>query len=130
MQSKSLSYSLSIKEKAQSSSNHAIQEQVNIELKAIIDLAMRNGNEFEMIGSLIYTALDRFQLQIYPVQRKLLDLIKKKYKDDLMENLLLEEYCGSGSQKMSSKESAASSQPASNVGQSKSFKKKKKKPSK
>ena len=49
---------------------------------------MRPGSEFELISSLIYTTMDRFQLKIYPIQRKLLDLIKKKYKDDLMENLL------------------------------------------
>ena len=63
MQAKSgLSYQLSIKEKAQQTSNIAILEQANKELRTIIDFAMRNGNEFEMIGSLIYTALDRFQL--------------------------------------------------------------------
>jgi hypothetical protein len=66
MQAKSggsgMSYQLSVKEKVQQTSNIAIQEQANKELRTIIEFAMRNGNEFEMIGSLIYTALDRFQL--------------------------------------------------------------------
>ena len=88
MQSKNMSYSLSIKERPQSSVSNAIQEQVDFELRGIIELSMRPGSEFELISSLIYTAMDRFQLKIYPIQRKLLDLIKKKYKDDLMENLL------------------------------------------
>lgn len=57
-----MSYQLSVKEKVQQTSNIVIQEQANKELRTITEFAMRNGNEFEMIGSLIYTALDRFQL--------------------------------------------------------------------
>ena len=57
-------------------------------MRGIVELAMRPGSEFELISSLMYTPMDRFQLKIYPIQRKMLDLIKKKYKDDLMENLL------------------------------------------
>jgi hypothetical protein len=42
---------------------------------------------------LIYTSLgDKSELKQAAILRKLLDLIKKKYKDDLMENLLQEEY--------------------------------------
>ena len=87
MQSQKMSYSVSIKEKTQTVSN-AIQEQVDFELRGIVELAMRPGSEFELISSLMYTPMDRFQLKIQPIQRKMLDLIKKKYKDDLMENLL------------------------------------------
>ena len=42
---------------------------------------------------MIYTSLgDKSELKQAGLLRKLLDLIKKKYKDDLMENLLQEEY--------------------------------------
>ena len=41
------------------------------------------------ITRLIYTSLgDKLDLKQVPLLRKLLDLVKKKYKDDLMENLL------------------------------------------
>jgi len=91
---------------------------------------MRSGSEFEMMGSLMYTMLDRFQLKIFPIQRKLLDLIKKKYKDDLMENLLQEEYLGSAANKANNHSNHMSNNLTNNLGQSKSFKKKKKKPAK
>ena len=57
-----MTYSVSIKEKGQNNSNNALKDHANIELRAIVDVAMRIGNEFEMISSLIYTSLDRFQL--------------------------------------------------------------------
>ena len=48
------------------------------------------------ITRLIYTCLgDKYDLKQVPIMRKLLDFIKKKYKDDLMENLLQEEYSSS-----------------------------------
>jgi hypothetical protein len=75
---------------------------------------MRPGSEFEMISSLMYTPMDRFQLKIYPIQRKLLELIKKKYKDDLMENLLQEEYSGTGAHKGNSSNSNNLSNQLSN----------------
>jgi hypothetical protein len=41
------------------------------------------------ITRLIFTSLgDKLDLKQVPIMRKLLDFIKKKYKDDLMENLL------------------------------------------
>jgi len=51
------------------------------------------------------------------MNRKFFDMVKKKYKDDLMDNLLQEEY---------SKASGSTSQ-SQGVSQSKAFKKKKKK---
>lgn len=51
------------------------------------------------------------------MNRKFFEMVKKKYKDDLMENLLQEEY---------SKASGPNSQ-SQGVSQSKAFKKKKKK---
>jgi len=123
-------YQLTVKEKPLSNLSAAIQEQVDFELRGIVELAMRSGSEFEMIGSLMFTMLDRFQLKIFPIQRKLLDLIKKKYKDDLMENLLQEEYLGSAANKANNHSNHMSNNLTNNLGQSKSFKKKKKKPAK
>ena len=41
------------------------------------------------ISRMIYTSLgDKLELKQVPIMRKLLEFIKKKYKDDLMENLL------------------------------------------
>jgi hypothetical protein len=99
-------------------------------LRGIVELAMRPGSEFELISSLMYTPMDRFHLKIQPIQRKMLDLIKKKYKDDLMENLLQEEYLGSGANKANNNSNNMSNQPSNNLAQSKSFKKKKKKQAK
>jgi hypothetical protein len=62
-------------------------------LKPIIDLAMQKFNTDYFVSRLIYTSLgDKMELKQAALMRKLFDLIKKKYKDDLMENLLKEEY--------------------------------------
>ena len=96
VQSKNVNYSVSIKEKQiQPAAVTPTQEfLVDLELRPIFDLATSRTATDQFIIRLLYTQLDsKAELKQGPLVRKLLDLIKKKYKDDLMENLLLEEYC-------------------------------------
>lgn len=64
-----MTYQLSIKDKGPNVPvvNSAVSQQVDFELRGIVELAIRPGGEFELISSLIYTALDRFQLKIFPI---------------------------------------------------------------
>lgn len=63
----------------------------------------------------MYTSFDRIELKQVALVRKFLDLIKKKYKDDLMENLLKEEYTTiTISSQNNTKQRQASSNPLSN----------------
>lgn len=59
------------------------------ELRSILEIAMQRTQTDYFISRMIYTSLgDKLELKQVPIMRKLLEFIKKKYKDDLMENLL------------------------------------------
>ena len=59
------------------------------ELRSILEIAMQRTQTDYFISRMIYTSLgDKLDLKQVPIMRKLLEFIKKKYKDDLMENLL------------------------------------------
>lgn len=65
--------------------------QTEQELNFYIDMSQRHGYEHEMMSQLVYTKFGNTHHRQVLISKTFLDLIKKKYKDDLMENLLLEE---------------------------------------
>ena len=53
---------------------------------------MKAGAELELMKELVYSSFTKSGQRIVAMSRKFLEMIKKKYKDDLMDNLLQEEY--------------------------------------
>ena len=102
---------------------------IDQELKPILELGMQRQHTDLFITRLIYTSIgDKQELKQAGIMRKLLDLIKKKYKDDLMENLLQEEYSSSLIGTHGSGAGDVESGGAQAMGVGKAAKKKKKKP--
>jgi len=82
---------LQINEKKDQNDNKSSSFQIDQEVRFYIDLSQREGYEREMINALMYTKFDNTHHRQVLICKIFLDLIKRKYKDDLMENLLLEE---------------------------------------
>jgi hypothetical protein len=85
-----MQYHVQIKEKSNHSSSY-YQILVEDELQFYIDQSMRQGFEMEFISSLVFFKLGNTHPRTVMLTKLFLDVIKEKYKDDLMKNLLLEE---------------------------------------
>jgi hypothetical protein len=68
-----------------------LQAQVENDIRYYADMSQNPGGENEFIKQLIFIKFGNTHQRQILICKTFLELIKKKYKDDLMENLLLEE---------------------------------------
>ncbi|CDW86887.1 UNKNOWN [Stylonychia lemnae] len=126
--SKNMHMQMLIKEKKEQNDKSSLQQQLEQELQYYIDMSQREGYEQEMMDTLTFMKFENTHHRQVLICKTYLDLIKRKYKDDLMENLLLEESAkqnkninqsaqGQGKKKKK-KNAAANQQQQSNQNQS------------